>query len=239
MLPRSSSLAIAACALVGGPVLGQVVITVPDGSFEGITASVVAPPILGTVSGPIGSWNATASGILDVGTSVSSGELGPPPPHGTYALEISLPIGVGVSAGISQTLAAETFQPNSIYTLSVYLDQGTAVGLIQGTRLDLLAGGTPVASLIGDTLVTILDGVAGYQQVSLNFQTGSTPPSGNIGIGFSSSALLSIDGNVYADNFTLTVSPVPEPQEYAMLGGAGLLAFGLWRRVCRRSVTTV
>ena len=126
--------------------------------------------------------------------------------------------------------------PNSIYTLYVGLDHGGLVGLFGGGDLQLQAGGSTVASLSGNSLLSVLNPQSGMQTVSLSFQTGPTAPSGNIGIFFRAGSLAGIGGNVFLDNFQLNSTPVPEPNSGALSAAFGFTLL-LWCQRSRRART--
>src|SRR5438552_9444037 len=176
--------------LIGSHLFGQGVI-IPDYSFENITATVASPGglSLGTNSGSLGAWSVSAAGLAGLLSSISAGNsLGAVPADGSFLARLSLPVGVGASAGLSQNLS-QGYMPNSIYTLYVGLDHGGLVGLFGGGDLRLQAGGSTVASLSGNSLLSVLNPQSGMQTVSLSFQTGPTAPSGNIGIFFRAGSL--------------------------------------------------
>ncbi len=211
-------------------------INIPDFSFEGITASINSPTnflgagVVGTNSGPIGLWTAFAgASVIGLNSSVASGTtnaLGAPAgADGSYVARITLPAGVGAADGIEQILT-NTYLANSIYTLSFQLDGGTAVNLLAGSSLSLESGSTPVATLSGANLVTLLDGNGDFQTISLTYQTGNSPPLGNIGIEFDANSVGGVGGSIYFDNFQLDASPVPEPQTLALIAMGSLLMFG-------------
>ncbi len=210
---------------------------VPDGSFEGVTASVTSPTLLtlSTNSGSLGFWTATVGGMagseasVAAGTSVSLG--GPVPNDGSYLARLSLPAGGSASLALSQTLG-DSFLANSLYTLSFDLDQGTSAGLLGGTTVELRAGSSTVASLSGSELLTLLDANDGFQTLNLTYQSGGVAPVGNIGLFIGADSVAGVGGNVFVDNFQLGVTPVPEPSPLA-LGGMSALIIGLWRKRSR------
>src|SRR3989442_516033 len=142
--------------LIGSPLFGQGVI-IPDYSFENITATVTSPGgvTLGTNSGSLGAWSVSAAGLVGVLRSISGGNsLGAVPGDGSYLARISLPVGVNASVSLRQNLS-QGYLPDSIYTLYVALDHGGLVGLFGGGDLELQAGGSTVASLSGNSLLSV------------------------------------------------------------------------------------
>src|SRR5262245_7284483 len=92
-------------ATLGAQALGQVVITIPDGSFEGIDETVSAPPLGGINNGTIGAWSATAFVLAGLGVNLDSGThpAGPPKPLGSsFDLQVNLPLGLVGGGSISQ-----------------------------------------------------------------------------------------------------------------------------------------
>ncbi len=230
-------------SLLAGAMLAQATpITIPDFSFEGITTTIASPTafgvgVIGTNTGPIGAWSAysgaSIGGLLGSISSGTTNSLGAPAgADGTYVGRINLPAGAGASIDLSQSLT-NTFLANSIYTLSFEIDGGTTASLLSGSSISLEAGSTPVATLSGTAFTSLLDGNNDFQTLSLMFQTGNSPPLGNIGIDFNANSLAGAGGNFFLDNFQLDVIPAPEPGTCA-LGGMGLLLMAIeWRR--RRS----
>jgi hypothetical protein len=214
-------------------------INIPDFSFEGITASVSSPNglSLGTNSGPIGAWSAQAGGLVGLNSSVASGTAGslgaPAGADGNYVVGITLPVGAGASASLSQTLS-DVFLPNSRYVLSLEIDPGTSANLLSGSSLQLEAGSTSVASLSGTDFLSLLNPNGTFQTVTLTYETGSAPPSGNIGIDFDANSVAGVGGKIFLDNFQLTVNPVPEPQPIALMSMGLLLAIG-WAKYSARA----
>jgi len=214
-------------------------ISIPNNSFEGITASISSPNgfSVATNTGPIGTWSAFAAGLVGLNSSIASGTTNsfgaPAGADGSYVARITLPVGAGASAGLRQTLGS-TFLANSIYTLSFQLDGGTAVSLLAGSSLSLESDTAPVASLSGAGLVSLLDGNGDFQTLTLTYQTGATPPGGNIGVEFDAASVAGVGGSIYFDNFLLNVAPAPEPQPLALLAMGSLLLLGCSKHRTRK-----
>jgi hypothetical protein len=222
--------------------IAQIVIT--DGSFEGISRTVTSPFLGGTTTNSIGAWTASASGLTGLRSSITAGTLlgGPLPEQGSYDLKFSVPVGLGASQSISQTLSV-SLAPNTMYRLSVWVSAGSTVSLLNSASLQLRAGGNTVASLNGTSIASLLNPNGSFSQVSLQYQTGTTVPTGNIGLYFGMSSLAALGGNVYLDNFQLTATSlyttaVPEPESYAIASGAALIGFAWLRHHRRKTVTS-
>ncbi len=218
--------------LLAGSTLTQASpITIPDYSFEGLTTTIASPSslgvgIIGTNSGSIGAWSAySGTSLGGLNSSIASGttnSLGAPGgADGNYVVRVSLPVGAGATVDLRQSLAT-TFLANSTYTLSFEIDGGTTVSLLSGSSISLLSGSTSVASLSGTNFTALLDGNGDFQTLTLTYQTGNTPPGGNIGIDFNTASTAGAGGNIYLDNFQLDVVPIPEPGVY-VLSGLGIL----------------
>jgi hypothetical protein len=130
---------------------------------------------------------------------------------------------------ISQTLSASLLA-STLYTLSVAV----------GNRADAVTGGFATSYIIqlfaGNTLLnSVTDSNTGiplgtFQDISLNYLSEATLPSGNLSI-----ALRSVGGQTDFDNVRLTatsiVTPVPEPGTLTLLAaGLGLALFVFRRR---------
>lgn len=209
----------------------QVIVGIPDNSFEGITTTIESPAGGGTMAGAIGAWSVSATGVIGQQASISSGDSlgGPVVTDGSFDARVILPLSAGAGVTLEQTLSAG-FQANSRYTLSVQLDDGASAGLLSGAAIELRAGNTTVASLDGSQLLLLVDTTSGFQTVSLDYTTTASPPLENIGIYFAAASSASVAGSIYLDDFSLTVSPVPEPSTAALLSIGGVLLAGTWLR---------
>ena len=110
---------------------------------------------------------------------------------------------------------------NSGVTLTSFNIDGNPVEFTPDTiNMSLVIGGSgTTASLVGGSSFDLADFVNGLGIA------GATQGSAGFGLG---------DGGLYiagdAFNPSLTATPVPEPETYAAVAGAGLVAFGLFRR---------
>ena len=202
--------------------------------FEGINASVASPVLLGTNTGSLGAWAASATGVIAVGSSVSSGSgFGVTPLEGTFAARFSFGIGVGNVATLSQNSSVNLVS-NSRYQLTIDVNPGSFLGAIGGLNVSLTAGGVviPGATLTGASLVSLLNAnSATFQTVSFSFDTGGAAPTGLLGVSINAGGLALVAGNFYVDNVRLTQTPIPEPSTVvASLAGAGMLGLVMRRR---------
>ncbi|MHC5544564.1 PEP-CTERM sorting domain-containing protein, partial [Singulisphaera rosea] len=170
-----------------------------SGTYNG-TLGILAPPSL-----TIGSGAATISGV--VGLNV---------------------LGLGLTNNngyFSQTLG-QTYAANATYTLSADVNAGAtlSLGLLQSRNVGiaLTSNGSDVASTstAGAGLVTLTPLGSNNYTLQLTFTTGSTPPTGNIGIRLFDQPTGLLTANLFPsatfDNITLTA--VPEPTSVGLLG---------------------
>lgn len=158
----------------------------------------------------------------------------------------------GPSGLVLQALGAYDSDANGLtdsLTVTVYAYGGGSLGstTISGTGDGRIGSfvynnlGSPI-SLTANTFYTI--GVSGFTATtpfnSVTFGTfnSSLTPGGAQGGGFvdgNGNAGTDFSGNSFAAGSfsTVAVTPVPEPETYAMLAGLGLVGFGLYRR-CRK-----
>jgi hypothetical protein len=164
--------------------------------------------------------------------AISSGSSlgGPTPSDGSYSLSIFYEPNSFTSGGlIQQTLTGVTYQPNSLYTLSIDVDRGLAsANIMRQARLELYEDGNLIDGLL---LSSLVDSDDGFETVTLNYMTGNNPPDGELGIGLQllvDSAIFS--GEIYFDNIQLQVAAVPEPQHYVIITSCLLIAFSVLRK---------
>jgi hypothetical protein len=188
-------------------------INVPDGNFQNVNA-MVTPPLIGTANGSIGAWSVQYANLAGLDGQIASSNAAtanwPAPPYGSgsYELEIALPASVDDSATLSQALT-NLLQPNSVYTLSVEINQEATANLLSGSTLSLVAvGSTNLASIGGTALANLFTNLSGFQTVTLTYKTGNTVPTNAIGISFEADGLANLGGDIFLDNFQLAVNPI-------------------------------
>jgi hypothetical protein len=213
-----------------------------DSNFTGLSLTTCSSPT-GLFSGTetntanFGVWSVSAAGTAVLGSSIevaTDAQLGwPTPLFGTNEIEIALPLlNVGGNVGISQTLSQQ-LAANSIYDVSISIDPVAGLSLLDQSSLQLMAGGTVVDS-VSDASLAQLDTGSGYQTINLQYETGSTPPTGNIGVAFDSSSLSSISGDMFLDDMQLNVTAAPEPSDLLPVCGVSLLAINIWKKRSKR-----
>ena len=189
-------------------------INIPDYNFQNVSASLNGP-VLGTASGQIGTWSAAFTNLVSLSLftpdQIASSNVvtagWPAPPDGAAnELEMAMPGSIMSSASISEALTNQ-WQPNSVYTLSVDVDEQQVLGLISGASLSLYAvGSTNMASLNGATL-TLPNNSTNFVRISLTYETPNIVPTNAIGISLNMDGVAT-GGNLYVDNFQLTQNPI-------------------------------
>lgn len=237
----------AVLAILQGVAAEAATITVPDGDFSQGTVNVsVGGGLLATSgSSTIGStpWTGTYNAV--------AGILVPPTltisPSGNFA-EINGLLSTGILLPIldnggqfSQTLTGVNYLPNTTYSLTVDVDAASLLGagISTLTNAGVGIGLTNGVSNLADTRTAALVNVSLLSntnyQVTLNFTTGATAPTGNIGVrlfdlpnGVAQANLL---GDVKFSNVGLSATATPEPGTAGlMLLGVGLCGLGLTKR---------
>jgi hypothetical protein len=203
-------------ALLPGSALGQVFV----GNLDGSSVSSTFDPGA-TVSLPAAGWvNVTGAARIFDGAGGNGALIHDSSPFGNYSVEYN----TGV-----------TMLANSTYTLT--LDLGFIAGVGGGEasysmQLGLIDGGnftglgapvTGTATYLGNLSSGFISGVA--QQI---YSSDGTVPAGSLGVRFEQTQNNGPSDFFGIDNVRLTV--VPEPEEYAMAGAVGLLAFAVFRR---------
>lgn len=207
---KLSSVIIGMSLLAGTSSFAATTINIPDGSFEGLSATINAP-LIGVSSNNVGAWAVQYSAVLALGGQLKADTAaalsGPTPTAGASEIKLSMPAGVGVTALLTQTLTNK-YQPNSIYTLKMDLSEGSVANLIGGTTLGFMVGGTPVSSMSGAALANVLNSDSGFHTVTFAYKTGNTASNANVTIGMASSSVLGVGGDIFMDNVQLTVEPI-------------------------------
>ena len=191
-------------------------LTLQNASFEDTNAlSISCGAACAYNDGPIPGW--TVSGAEGGSWMFNSSYYSVAPPDGSI---------VAYSNGgtISQSLAGVSLQPNSIYTLSVFVGDRLDSDF---TRYSLsLTAGTTVLGTFSDWNYLIPMGT--FQQEFLTYTTGNSVAAGDLGV-----SLTSAGPQSDFDDVQLTLVPLdpafqaetadtPEPATFLMLG-AGLL----------------
>ncbi len=196
-------------------------VPISNASFESPSGS--APNgLFDPANGSIGAWEYTRTGALPATlTDVTFGSWGNAT-DGSNAATLTFLAGVAAEVSIYQNLGT-SFLSNSLYTLSFDAGQASVLSLLSGASASIYANSAPVATLSGSSLVSLLDLNGNLTGFTLNFTTGETVPSGDIGIGFSAGGVAEVIGSgLVIDNVRLNVSPVPEPGTAMLIGLTGM-----------------
>jgi hypothetical protein len=221
-----------------------VTITIPNGDFTSSGNQGAVGSILGSASNvSIGSgpWSGTYQGILALalapGLNIST--------TGGYAgsgyAQISGVTSANVlgslaynSGSFYQSLSGQTYKPNTTYTLNAYVYDGSVInaGVLSGDGfgIGLTDGsGTLVSSTLNAANILNISLLSGsYYSVTLQYTTGGTIPTGQIGVSLfntpSQVANATVLGTVRFSNVTLQDSTVatPEPST-VLLSGVGFM----------------
>jgi hypothetical protein len=203
-------------------------IPVSNFSFESPTGS--APNgLFDPDNGSIGAWQYSRTGVLAATLTDVTFDSWGTATDGSNAASLTFLAGVAAEVSIFQDLGT-SFLSNSLYTLTFDAGQASAVSLLSGASASIFAGGTPVATLSGATLISLLDLNGDLSGFTLEFTTGEVAPVGNVGIEFSAGGVAEVIGSgLVVDNVNMTVTPVPEPGSAMLIGMTGL-----WLLINRR-----
>ena len=226
------------CLLFAGVMLvgpisiyGQVSIPIQNPSFElpplanGNSSGVDAPFVFGHNTLLTNSW-LVSSGCLSpvsVGVCGRAEIINPVSNPGNIdgsnigLLRSTGLVGIASDGSASQDLGV-AYTPNTRYTLTVFAGVENIALVVSDYGFRLLDSGSPVpgAERNKASLLTILNDSNNLHQVSLIFETGSSPPTGTIGVEFFESSLAGIGGAFMFDNVSLTAIAVPEPATIAL-----------------------
>lgn len=209
--------------------LGQP-IALSNFSFESPSGS--APNgVLDPANGSIGGWQYSRTGLLAATlTDVTFGSWGTAS-EGSNAATLTFLLGVAAEVSLFQS-TSDLFQPNTLYTLTFDAGQASLLSLLTGASASIYSNSTPVATLSGASLISLLDLSGQLSTFSLAFETGAVAPAGNIGLGFSAGGLAQVAGSgLVIDNVQMTAVPIPEPSSALLIGSTGLwLLFNRRRR---------
>jgi hypothetical protein len=196
-------------------------IAVADFSFETNNGN-ASNSILAAPGGAFGPWDYTRSGVV-VPATLSDVVIGANPlaTDGTDAATLSFLLGVVGTVSLSQDLGVSALA-DSIYTLTFDVDQLSLLNLLTAARASITVDGVAVSSLSNGSLLGLLNGTGGLDTVSFQYTTGGSVPTGNLGVEFEISNVVSVGSGIVLDNIRMDVVPVPEPTSALLVGLAGL-----------------
>lgn len=183
-------------------------VTISSSSFELASDQLNNSFINPQLSGAFGDWQATRDAVVLTGATVP--RMGVSEylyaSDGTHVGFVNFIAAVNGSGTFTQTLDDE-FLPNTTYRFQVDVGIAGIATLLPEIELTLSAGGTTVGSMDDCDLLTILDLGSGSQEISFEFTTGDSPPTGNIEIELKASSLLGLLCGVGFDNVRLEHLP--------------------------------
>lgn len=201
-------------------------VVIPDGSFEGLSNSVVSDNIAGgSSSGNIGNWDATATNLAGFNAAAGAETDISFATNGTNVGFMRLDLGVGNTATMTNTLSHET-QANASYLLTFDIGTSDRAPVVTVTVLDGNDGVLGQASAVD--LATLINSGPGMHAASISFTTGASPVAGNISIEIDTIGLIDFNSELIFDNFEMSYTPVPEPHTYALIFSGlvlGVVAF--------------
>lgn len=209
---------------------------------DGLNQGIDAPLLVGSNSGVVGNWTITMSTLVGVSAIVPArGQIENPAGAGPGGID-GVQIGRLTSSGVAGVATNGTFYQdlgvsftaNTRYTLTASVGLANIAQAPSSFGFSLMAGNTAVASTSQASLLSLLVTSNQLFQASITFQTGATPPTGDVGVQFFQGNLAGVAGSMIFDNASLAAVGVPEPSTYALLGGT--LVVGAWagRRYRRR-----
>ncbi len=222
--------------------------TLLNGGFEapvlgnGNSSGVNAPLLIGTNTNTVGNWDLRASSLLAVSlVSPARVEILDPVinPVGMVGNQLAVLssaglAGVGTSGSISQDLGA-SFTANTRYILNANLGLLNTASALSSFGMQITAGGVPIATRNNGTILSLLVNSNQLYNVSLIFDTGSTPPTGDVGVRFFQDSLAGVAGAYLVDNVSFsTVAAVPEPASVGLILLSGVGISVAWYRHHRK-----
>jgi len=198
---------------------------------------------------PNGNFNDTSSWTIN---TAATGLSSPPTASITGGAAqvtglVALPTGTN-SAQFYQTLTGVSYQANTTYTLSAKIDTSSLLGISlnllgsNGIGIALTAGGNNTIVASSTTVTPILDFSNNTYNLSFNYTTTGTAPTGDIGIRLFagqgiSGVPLNVLGNVKFDNVTLT--SVPEPSTVGLFVAGFCAIIMVRRKIALRNLVVV
>ncbi len=194
-----------------------------DGTYHGIATLLAAPELTVSTTGGFSGGSGTISGIVGVNLL----GLGLTNNYGWFFQQTSL-----------------TYNANTLYTLTADISTGGVINPLSllsndGVGISLTNNGDNVTAASTDpgAILSLIALSGNFYQATLQFQTGATAPTGDIGIrlfdeptGLLTANLLSA---VTFSNVNLGATATPEPATMA-LSGLGLVLVGLLKRKVTR-----
>lgn len=196
-------------------------IAIVDMSFAQSTGQLSNPLFNPPMSGTIGGWQVERTAAVKLGATVP--RIGVMQSNsatdGTNLAYVTFPLSVIGTAQFSQTLGS-ALRPDTAYKLRVDVGTAALALLLSDTQIKVYAGGTLVASSADPQLLSLLDLGNDTKEYCINFETGDSPPAGNIRIELYSQSVLGLLSAVAFDNVRLETQP-SEPYRLTSTGEFG------------------